>query len=112
MNSNTIYGPELNKDILDFINRRFPINKDCDWMTGNCYYFARILKTRFKGEIWYDLVNGHFLFRRGDYFFDWTGIRLEYDLNKPETVNSLVKWSIYKDIDPSHYERIVRDVIE
>ena len=40
MNSNTIYGLELNKDILDFINRRFPIDKDCDWMTGNCYYFA------------------------------------------------------------------------
>jgi len=105
-----------NDDILDFINRRFPISEDnidhSHWMSGNCYYFARILKARFRGEIWYDLVNGHFLFRRGDYFFDWTGIRLEYDLNKPETVDNLVKWSDYKKVDPVHYDRIVRDVIE
>ena len=103
----------MNEDILEFINRRFPINdEDNDhWMTTNCYYFARILKARFKGEIWYDLVDGHFLFRRGDYFFDWTGVRLEYDLNKPETVDNLVKWSDYKKVDPEHYDRIVRDVI-
>ena len=49
--------------IEEFINRRFPSN--CDWLEGNCYYFARILKMRFKGEIWYDLVEGHFLFRKG-----------------------------------------------
>ena len=48
----------MNDDILDFIARRFPITEgDNDhWMTTNCYYFARILKSRFKGEIWYDLV--------------------------------------------------------
>lgn len=104
----------MNTDILDFLNRRFPIidGDPCNWMSENCYYFARILKSRFKGEIFYDLVNGHFLFRRGDYFFDWSGIRLEYDLNKPETVDNLVKWSDYKKIDKAHYDRIVRDVIE
>lgn len=102
----------MNKEILDFMKRRFPIDKDCDWMTGNCYYFARILKMRFKGEIWYDLVDGHFLFRSFDDFYDWTGLRSEYDLSKPETVENLVKWSDYKKIDPVHYERIVRDVIE
>ena len=103
-----------NDDILDFIARRFPITEgdNNDWMGKNCYYFARILKARFKGEIFYDLVNCHFLFKRGDFFFDWTGIRLEYDLNKPETVDNLVKWSDYKKVDPVHYDRIVRDVIE
>ena len=101
-------------NVLDFINRRFPITKDDDnhWMTENCYYFAKILKTRFKGEIWYDLVDCHFLFRQGEYFYDWTGVRNEYDLNKPETMANMVKWSSYKKVDPTHYARIMRDVIE
>ena len=103
----------MNDDILGFIARRFPITEsDNDhWMTTNCYYFARILKSRFKGELWYDLVDGHFLFKRGDYFFDWSGIRTQYDLDKPETVDNLVRWSDYKKIDPTHYDRICRDVI-
>lgn len=96
--------------IEEFINRRF--QSDCDWLEENCYYFARILKMRFKGEIWYDLVEGHFLFRSFDKFYDWGGWRKEYDFDKPETVENLVKWSDYKRIDPVHYERIVRDVIE
>lgn len=96
--------------IEEFINRRFQSN--CDWLEGNCYYFARILKMRFKGEIWYDLVEGHFLFRNFDKFYDWSGLREEYDFDKPETVENLVKWADYKRIDPVHYERIVRDVIE
>lgn len=104
----------MNTDILDFINRRFPIteNDTCHWMGENCYYFARILKARFRGEIWYDLVNCHFLFKRGDFFFDWTGIRTEYNMDKPETVDNLVKWSDYKKIDPVHWARICRDVID
>lgn len=34
----------MNK-IEEFINRRFP--NDCNWLSGNCYYFAIILKDRF-----------------------------------------------------------------
>lgn len=96
--------------VEEFINRRF--QSDCDWLEGNCYYFARILKMRFKGEIWYDLVEGHFLFRHFDKFYDWSGWREEYDFSKPETVDNLVKWSNYKVFDPAHYDRITRDVIE
>ena len=66
--------------IEEFINRRF--QSDCDWLEGNCYYFARILKMRFKGEIWYDLVEGHFLFRSFDKFYDWGGWREGYDFSK------------------------------
>jgi hypothetical protein len=51
------------------------------------------------------------LFRRGDYFFDWSGIRTDYDFNKPETVDNIVRWSDYKKADKEHYDRIVRDVI-
>lgn len=102
----------ITEQIIEFINRRFPIDKPCDWMEENCYYFARILKMRFKGEIWYDLVEGHFLFRSYDNFYDWTGLRYEYQFDKPETMENLVKWSDYKTIDPVHYARIVRDVID
>ena len=98
--------------ILEFICRRFSIENDCNWMTENCYYFARILKARFRGEIWYNLVDGHFLFRYEDNFYDWTGLRAEYNFDKPETMDNLVKWSDYKKIDPLHYARIMRDVIE
>lgn len=101
----------ITEQIIDFINRRFPIEKDCNWMNENCYYFAKILKMRFKGEIWYDLVDGHFLFRAYDNFYDWTGLRNEYQFDKPETIDNLVKWSDYKNQDPSHYARIIRDVI-
>ena len=33
------------EQILAFIKRRF--SQDCNWIDGNCYYFATILKTRF-----------------------------------------------------------------
>ena len=100
-------------EILNFI-KRFPINdEDVDqWMGHNDYYFTRILKIRFKGEIWYDLVDCHFLFRYFDNFYDWTGLRNEYDLNKPETVENLIKWSDLKKIDSSRAARIKRDVID
>jgi len=96
--------------VEEFIKRRFPT--DCNWMTENCYYFAHILKMRFKGEIWYDLVDGHFLFRHYDKFYDWTGWREDYDMSMPETVDNLVKWFEYRFIDPKHCDRIGRDVIE
>ena len=104
--------------VLKFI-QRFPIYNDetgaesiDDWMGHNDYYFARILKTRFKGEIWYDLVDCHFLFRYFDNFYDWTGLRAEYDLNKPETVDNLMRWSDLKNFDSSRAARIKRDVID
>ena len=62
--------------------------------------------------MWYDLVEGHFLFRQYDKFYDYCGWRQDYNWDDPEIQNNLVKWSDYKKIDPIHYERIVRDVIE
>ena len=31
----------MKKEILNFIEKRFPI--DCNWMNGNCLWFAIIL---------------------------------------------------------------------
>lgn len=42
-------------EVLEFIHRRFPV--DCDWLSGNCFYFAIILKSNFKsGDIYYDVI--------------------------------------------------------
>ena len=36
---------DLEEIVLKFIKRRFPV--DCNWLSGNCYYFAQILMARF-----------------------------------------------------------------
>ena len=58
---------------IDFINRRF--KEDCNWINGNCYYFALILRDRFPGGIiYYDVINGHFIYQYNGNYYDWTGI--------------------------------------
>lgn len=90
-------------EVLEFINRRFPV--DCDWLTGNCFYFAIILKSNFKsGDIYYDVINGHFIFLYDGIYYDWSG------MVKPDGV--LVKWKDFKNYDPLQYEVIVRDCIK
>lgn len=94
-------------DIEKFIERRFG-GKDCDWKSGNCYYFAVILKTRFpQGDIYYDTIDGHFLFRYGSAFYDFGGT---VDMSD-KSAGAIIDWSIFKSYDPKHYERIVRDCI-
>ena len=90
-------------EVNNFISSRFPTNSN--WISGNCYYFALILHDRFpNGAIYYDLVNGHFLTKIDDNYFDWFG------LQHPDEKN-LVKWDEYEQIDPEHYNRIKRDVL-
>lgn len=92
-------------DVLEFIMRRFPLENDCNWMSGNCYYFAKILDERFHGELYYDMIEGHFLFYKNKRFYDWTGIRY------PCEFRALTPWNGYEKVDKAHYDRIVRDVI-
>lgn len=89
-------------DVSAFITRRF--SGDCNWLSGNCYYFAVILKTRFpEGIIWYDVFYGHFYFQFGEKFYDWEGEVI------PK--GKLVEWDAFKEYDSSQRERIVRDCI-
>ena len=89
-------------EVLEFISRRFPV--DCDWITGNCYYFSLILRDRFpEGLIYYDVVNGHFIFKYKDYYYDWTG-RIEPD-------GYLVEWERFDEYDSNLKKIIVRDCI-
>ena len=97
-------GYIMQDEVLEFINRRFP--KDCNWLNGNCYYFALILNDRFPGgRIWYNLVYGHFLFEFGNKYYDFSGL-----LN-PNIVYSAVPWDYMETYDKLWKERIVRDCI-
>ena len=95
------YG--MSEEVLDFINRRF--RTDCDWLTGNCYYFAVILLARFpQGSIYYDVIDGHFVFGYQGVYYDWTGIT---DYAK----DNLVEWNKFDEYDILRKERIIRDCI-
>lgn len=86
-----------------FISRRF--STDCNWTTGNCYYFAVILRERFStGSIWYDTVNGHFVFEYEGNFYDWTG-SIDVDMT------NLVQWEWFPAYDSEQYSRIVAQCV-
>ena len=92
-------------EITDFIKRRFPV--DCNWMNGNCYYFAVILKARFpEGRLVYDSVVGHFMLRIKDTFYDYTGIAATEP--RPEFFD----WEELQKTDPLFSQHITRDVIK
>lgn len=100
---------EKHNTVIEFIRRRF--KDDCKWSTGNCYYFALILKERFCNydpEIYYDVVEGHFLCKIENVFYDWNGIANYTD---EYTSKYIKRWSTYHNEDIIHWERIVRDVI-
>ena len=119
---------ELNEDIIDFINRRFP-NTDksnSNWLKGNCYYFALILKDRFiNSEIYYDVIHGHFVTLIGDCLYDASG--LYYKLSETELVRLnntpltrsikldydvvIVNWDYFYYYDSLQKQRIERDCI-
>ena len=90
-------------EVLEFINRRF--KSDCNWLNGNCYYFAVILKDRFPlGNLYYDIIYGHFIFKYEDYYYDWTG--------KVNQKGKLVKWDEFEKYDRLQKACIVRDCIQ
>lgn len=101
---------EIDKEVCEFIQRRFKC--DCSWKTGNCYYFAIILKDRFKDlkpELYYDTLEGHFICRIHSTFYDWSGI-VYHD---SEYINKyVIKWSDFKEYDECQYSRIIKDVIK
>ncbi len=91
----------MEEKIKEFIGRRF--QQDCNWKSGNCYFFAVILQSVFGGDIYYDVINGHFLLQCGGSFYDWTG--------KVEDCGILVKWNDFEQYDKLQKQRIIRDCI-
>lgn len=92
----------MQNEVLDFIHRRFPINND--WVSGNCYYFARILNARFGGTIYYDVEIGHFVTEINGKFYDWNG-------EVPENDDLYVLWSNFDSYDQCQKMRIIKDCI-
>ena len=91
-------------NVLDFIKRRF--KTDCMWISGNCYYFAVILKARFpEGNILYDVIKGHFVTEIDGVKYDWTGIVKDYDKQY------YVEWDKFNEYDEEQGKVIIRDCI-
>lgn len=90
-------------DVVDaFIKRRF--KKDCNWLDGNCYYFTLILQSRFPdGIIIYDPIDGHFLYRLGEFCYDYLG--------KHKLPEIYYVWEELEKEDPALFKRIKRDCI-
>lgn len=92
----------MNDKVLDFIRRRF--KSDCKWLDGNCYYFSIILKDRFpEGKIFYDVIDGHFVFFYQGEFYDWNGIVYSN--------NFMVNWDDFDKYDSLLKQRIIRDCV-
>lgn len=91
----------IENKILEFIHRRFPI--DCNWKSGNCYFFAVIMKEKYKCSIiHYDVVDGHFCVKIGDKYYDWEGV---YSPTVP------IEWERFDEYDLLLKQRIIRDCI-
>ena len=90
-------------EVTEFIQRRFP--DDCNWTNGNCYYFAVILQSRFGGEIFYDVIFGHFVTKIKGKFYDHKG---EVDL----TNRKLVSWQDFDKYDSLQKDRIMEECLK
>lgn len=94
-------------EVIEFIYKRFKNEYlyDSKWLTGNCYYFAVILKARFpEGEIYYDTTWGHFVLKYNNQYYDWQGISNFPDAN-------YVSWEKFDEYDSLLKQRIIRDCI-
>ena len=90
------------QEIYEFIQRRF--QSDCNWLAGNCYYFSLILKDRFPdGIIYYDVIDGHFIFKYQESYYDWSG-EIHPD-------GYLVEWDKFEQYDSLQKQVIIRDCI-
>lgn len=88
--------------IEEFIKRRF--KNDCNWTSGNCYYFAIVLADRFRGDIYYDVINGHFVCKVGESYYDFLGKNTDKDA-------IYIRWNDFPSYDQLQYERIIADCI-
>lgn len=89
-------------EVIEFIRRRFP--QDCNWLNGNCYWFAAILKARFPFlKIFYMPVSGHYVAGALNTYFDWTG--------KVAPSEPVIPFDTIKKDDREWYSRLIRDCV-
>ena len=116
--SENLMSKPVMSDVIEFVERRFPESKnDPQWVSGNCYYFAVMLKDRFPdGWIVYDVIDGHFMFLYGKMLIDAVHYEfLESDIVPSENdycVNGhIVVWDFFDRYDSLQQQRIIRDCI-
>lgn len=115
----------MNDPVIEFMKRRFPksANSDSNWLNGNCFYFASILKERFNGEIVYDTCCGHFMTMINEYLYDANGVNYKLSRKEIELFSNnieldlefgshIVKWDEFEKYDSLQKERIIRDCIK
>ena len=93
----------MENEILKFIQKRF--SQNCNWLDGNCFYFALILEKRFGGRIFYDVINGHFVTKFDGVFYDWTGV-----VDNKDAI--YIEWDKFYEYDFTQFLRIWRDCIK
>ena len=91
-------------DVLKFIEK-FHDNRDV-FLYGQCYYFALILRRRFKSfyaaNIVYNQIENHFACRIDGIVYDVTGVINGGDWEY---------WSMYRIAEPLDAARVYRDCI-
>ena len=95
----------MKNTVIEFIKRRFPV--DCNWLNGNCFFFAQILKSRFPyGIIFYDVIYGHFVTEIEGIKYDWSGIV------KEKRDSMYIKWDDFDNYDSLQKKRIIDGCIK
>lgn len=95
-------------NVVNFINNFFhhTISDRQMFLHGNCYWFAVILKERFKDylpTIWYDTIDNHFYTEIKGILYDALGAYIPFT---PINYDSFYIWEDYKKFDPTHAKRI------
>lgn len=96
----------MKEQILDFIRRRW--RADCNWVSGNCYWFAHILLGRFPQlELYYYPIDNHFVVGDGTgAYYDWTGV-----VDQSLYSGAPLLWSEMDNYDTNVKNRVIRDCI-
>lgn len=96
----------MKDQVLDFINKfKFKHARQLEqvFTSGNCYYFAVILRDRFNGQIYYLPSANHFVCKVNNNYYDIEG---EAHMNEQP-----FQWLKYRILYPTLSEKIIRDCI-
>ena len=74
---------------------------------GCCYWFAYLLQAQFNAEIWYAPVQGHFVGKINNIFYDANGVFTPCS----QDISKMLSWDELKQIDPIWASHITRDCI-
>jgi hypothetical protein len=94
--------------VIKFINdfkKKHKEEMEDTFSTGYCYWFAQMIATRFKGDIWYNPNQIHFCARINDTLYDIYGIIedesgwmswYDYQIKEHDIAEQIIQTSIKK----------------